>query len=63
MFTKNYIQHELLSEFNRLCQKADVKYVLHGEAAYLAYNENPIDNLGIINVMMCQADAERICHS
>lgn len=60
MLTKNYIQHELLSELNRLCQKADVKYVLHGEAAYIAYNENPIDNLGIIEVMMCQADAERI---
>ncbi|WP_406536011.1 hypothetical protein [Methanobrevibacter sp.] len=54
------IQLDLLNKFNELCSKANVKYVLHGQGALLAYTGDEIDNIESLEVMMCQGDAEKI---
>ena len=53
MLTRREIQIKLLRKLNELCEKADVKYVLHGHGAFLAYFGEPIENLASLEVMMC----------
>lgn len=60
MLTRRDIQLDLLRKLDELCEKANVKYVLHGQAALLAYAEEPIDYMSSLEVMMCQGDAERL---
>ncbi len=60
MLTRRDIQLDLLQKLNELCDKANVKYVLHGQSAFLAYNEEPIDYIDSFEVLMCQSDAEKI---
>ena len=60
MLTRKEIQIDLLNKLNELCDKANVKYALHSQAAYLAYLNKPIDFIESFEVMMCQGDAERI---
>ncbi len=60
MLTMTDVQLDLLQKLNELCQKADVKYVLHGHAAFLAYSHQPFDYINSIEVLMCQGDAEKI---
>ncbi|MBE6507833.1 MAG: hypothetical protein E7Z77_00310 [Methanobrevibacter sp.] len=60
MLTRRDIQLDLLQKLNELCQKANVKYVLHGQSAFLAYKEEPIDYMGSFEILMCQSDAEKI---
>lgn len=60
MLTRREIQLDLLRKLNELCEKANVNYVLHGQAAFLAYRNEPIDDLNSLEVMMCQGDAEKI---
>lgn len=60
MLTEKDIRLKLLRKLNELCDKANVKYALHGQAALLAYREEPIDDLKELEVMMCQGDAEKI---
>ncbi len=60
MLTRREIQIKLLRKLNELCEKADVKYVLHGHGAFLAYFGEPIENLASLEVMMCQGDAEKV---
>ena len=60
MLTRRDIQLDLLRKLNELCDKANVKYVLHSQAAFLAYNEEPIDYMNFFEILMCQGDAERI---
>ena len=45
MLTREEIQIDLLTKLNELCDKANVKYVLHDQAAFLAYNDEPIDSV------------------
>ena len=63
MLTREEIQIDLLTKLNELCDKANVKYVLHDQAAFLAYNDEPIDSVASIEVLMCQGDAEKIADS
>ena len=60
MLTREEIQIDLLTKLNELCDKANVKYVLHDQAAFLAYNDEPIDSIASIEVLMCQGDAEKL---
>ena len=60
MLTRNDVQHALLQKLNELCKKANVKYVLHGNAAFLAYHNQPINQINSFEVLMCQGDAERV---
>ena len=60
MLTEKDIEMKLLRKFNELCDKANVKYVLHGQAALLAYRQDPMDDILQMEVMMCQGDAEKI---
>lgn len=60
MLSREDIQLDLLSKLNELCEKANVKYVLHGQAAFLAYRNESFENLNSLEVMMCQGDAEKI---
>ena len=60
MLTKNDIQRDLLQKFDELCKKANVKYVLHGHAAFLAYNNQPFEEINTLEVLMCQGDAEKV---
>lgn len=60
MLTRSDIQIKLLNKLNELCEEAGVKYVLHGRGAFLAYYGEPIEDLAVLEVMMCQGDAEKI---
>lgn len=60
MLTRNDIQRDLLEKFNELCDKANVNYVLHGHAAFLAFNNLPINKVNSFEVLMCQGDAEKV---
>ena len=60
MLTRNDVQRDLLQKFDDLCRKANVKYVLHGHAAFLAYFEKPINQVNSLEVLMCQGDAEKV---
>ena len=62
MLTRRDIQINLLHKLNELCDKANVKYVLHGHGAFLAYSEEeiPTEKLDSLEVLMCQGDAEKI---
>lgn len=61
MLTRRDIQLDLLRKLDELCEKANVKYVLHGQGAFLAYNEESIDDyMSSLDVLMCQSDAEKI---
>lgn len=60
MLTRSEVQLDLLQKLNELCEKANVKYVLHGQAAYLAYFNQPFNQVKSLEVLMCQGDAEKI---
>ena len=61
MLTRRDIQLDLLRKLDELCKKANVKYVLHGQGAFLAYKEESIeDYMSSLDVLMCQSDAEKI---
>lgn len=60
MLTRTDIQLDLLSKLNELCEKANVKYVLHGHGAVLAYTNQPFEEINSLEVLMCQGDAEKI---
>lgn len=60
MLTRTDVQRDLLQKFDELCKKANVKYVLHAHAAFLAYYNEPIDQLNSLEVLMCQGDAEKV---
>ncbi len=60
MLTRKEIQLELLQKLNELCEKANVKYALHSQAAFLAYKDEELKEMETFEVMMCQGDAERI---
>ncbi|WP_406535723.1 hypothetical protein [Methanobrevibacter sp.] len=60
MLTRKEIQMDLLNKLNELCDKANVKYALHSQAAYLAYFDEPIEFIESFEVIMCQGDAEKI---
>lgn len=60
MLTRKEIQIDLLNKLNELCDKANVKYALHGQSAYLAYFNEPIEFIESFEVIMCQGDAEKI---
>ncbi|WP_458456663.1 hypothetical protein [Methanobrevibacter sp.] len=60
MLTRRDIQLDLLRKLNELCDKANVKYVLHSQAAFTAYFEEPIDYMNSFEILMCQGDAEKI---
>lgn len=59
MLTRNDIHRNLLQKFDEMCKKANAKYVLHGQAAFLAYENKPIDQINAFEILMCQGDAER----
>lgn len=61
MLTRNEVQLDLLQKLNELCRKANVKYVLHGQAAFLAYFNQPFNQVKSLEILMCQKDAEKIC--
>ena len=63
MMTRKEIQLNLLKKLDELCEKANVKYALHGQAAVLAYKGEDIDFMESLKVMMCQGDAEKIADS
>ena len=60
MLTKTDIQRDLLQKLDELCKKANVKYVLHGHAAFLAYNHQPFEGINTLEALMCQGDAEKV---
>lgn len=60
MLTREEVQRDLLQKFDDLCKKANVKYVLHGHAAFLAYYGEPINQMNSFEVLMCQGDAEKV---
>lgn len=60
MLTRNDVHRDLLQKLDELCRKANVKYVLHARAAFLAHDNKPIDEINSFEVLMCQGDAERI---
>lgn len=60
MLTRSDVQRDLLQKLNELCKKANVNYVLHAHAAFLAYNNQPIDQMNSLEVLMCQGDAEKV---
>ena len=61
MLTRRDIQLDLLQKLDELCKKANVKYVLHGQGAFLAYKGESIDDyMSSLDVLMCQGDAEKI---
>ena len=57
MLTRKEIQLELLQKLNELCEKANVKYALHSQAAFLAYKDEELKEMETFEVMMCQGDA------
>ena len=60
MLSRNDIHRDLLQKFDELCRKANVKYALHGRAAFLAYFNEPIHQVNSMEVLMCQGDAEKV---
>ena len=60
MLTRNDVQRDLLQKFTELSKKANVNYVLHAQAAFLAYNNQPINQINSLEVLMCQGDAEKV---
>ncbi|MBQ6512842.1 hypothetical protein [Methanobrevibacter sp.] len=61
MLTRRNIQLDLLQKLDELCKKANVRYVLHGQGAFLAYKGESIDDyMSSLDVLMCQGDAEKI---
>lgn len=60
MMNRQDIQFKLLQKFSELCEKANVKYALHGHAAFLAYRNQEFEAMKSFNVLMCQGDAEKI---
>ena len=61
MLTRRDIQRDLLRKLDELCKKAGVKYVLHGQGAFLAFKGESIeDYMSSLDVLMCQSDAEKI---
>lgn len=60
MLTRREMQRNLLQKFYELCKKANVKYVLHGHVALLAYFNKPIKDVNSLEVLMCQGDAEKV---
>ena len=60
MLTRNDVQRDLLQKFSELCMKANVNYVLHAHAAFLAYANQPINQINSLEVLMCQGDAEKV---
>lgn len=60
MLTRKEIQLNLLQKLNELCEKANVKYALHSQAAFLAYTGEELKEMETFEVMMCQGDAEKI---
>lgn len=60
MLTRKEVQLKLLQKLNELCNIANVKYVLHGHAAFLGYYNKSFEEVNSLEVLMCQGDAEKI---
>ncbi len=60
--TKQDIELELLQEFDEICSKNDLKYILTGKNALNAYINNTFKNTNlIVSVAMTQGDINRFC--